>query len=426
MRRVVVTGFGAVSPCGSSAVSSWSAIREGRSGITPITLFDAAQYASRIAGECTGFSAEHYIAKRDVRSMDRFIHLAVGASVETVESAGVGDASDEFKERIGTLIGVGVGGFGYMEAMCKVLADKGPSRITPYFIPATIANLAPGQISMRYGFKGENYATTSACASGAHAIGEGFRAIARGDLDGCLAGGAEAVITPLGVGGFAAMRSLSKRNDAPEQASRPWDRDRDGFVIAEGAGLLFLEEREHALARGATIHAELVGYGAASDGHHMTQPAPEGEGAQRAMRAALKDARLNPEQIGYLNAHGTSTPLGDMLELTAIRRVFGEHARRSLAPGGTARAAGLWVSSTKSMTGHMLGAAGGFESVLAVLAARDGVAPPTINLDAPDTGTEGLDLVPHTARERELDYVLSNSFGFGGTNAALIFARNRS
>jgi 3-oxoacyl-[acyl-carrier-protein] synthase II len=398
-----------------NAATSWSAIREGKSGITPITLFDAAEYASRIAGECTGFSAELYIAKRDIRSMDRFIHLAVAASVETVESAGVGDAPDEFKERVGTLIGVGVGGFGYMEAMCKVLADKGPSRITPYFIPATISNLAPGQISMRHGFKGESYATTSACASGAHAIGEGFRAIARGDLDGCLAGGAEAVITPLGVGGFAALRSLSKRNDAPAAASRPWDRARDGFVIAEGAGLLFLEEREHARARGATIHAELVGYGAASDGYHMTQPAPEGEGAQRAMRAALKDARLNPEQIAYLNAHGTSTPLGDMLELTAIRHVFGDHVR-----------SGLWVSSTKSMTGHMLGAAGGFESVLAVLAARDGVAPPTINLDAPDEGTEGFDLVAHTARERELDYVLSNSFGFGGTNAALIFARNRS
>ncbi|MEY4514892.1 MAG: hypothetical protein RLZZ450_7014 [Pseudomonadota bacterium] len=426
MRRVVVTGFGAVSPCGSSALTSWETIREGTSGIAPITLFDASAYTSRIAGECTGFSAEQHVPKRDVRSMDRFIHLAMAAAHEAVESAGVADASDAFKERVGTLIGVGVGGFSYLEAMCKVLAEKGPSRITPYFIPATISNLAPGQISMRYGFKGESYATASACASGAHSIGEAFRAIARGELDGCVAGGTEAVITPLGVGGFAALRSLSKRNDAPEQASRPWDRGRDGFVIAEGAGLLFLEEREHALARGATIHAELVGYGAASDGYHMTQPAPEGEGAQRAMRAALKDAQLNPEQVDYLNAHGTSTPLGDMLELTAIRHVFGEHACRSLARGGTARAAGLWVSSTKSTTGHMLGAAGGFESVLSVLAVRDGVAPPTINLDDPDQGTEGFDLVPHTARERELSYVLSNSFGFGGTNAALIFARNRS
>ena len=411
MRRVVVTGYGAVSPCGLSAETSWSAIKEGKSGIAPITLFDATEFASRIAGECKGFSAENYIPKRDVRSMDRFIHLAVAAAEETVQSAGIAE-QEALKERTGCLIGVGIGGLGYLEAMCKLLSEKGPSRITPYFIPATITNLAPGQISMKHGLKGTNYATTSACASGAHAIGEGFRAIARGELDACVAGGSEAAITPLGVGGFAAMRALSKRNDAPAQASRPWDRGRDGFVIAEGAGLVFLEEREHAIKRGATIHAEIVGYGSAADAHHISQPAPEGEGAQRAMRAALKDAQLRPDQIDYINAHGTSTPQGDVLELEAIRQVFGARVRE-----------GLWVSSTKSMTGHLLGAAGGLEALLAALAVRDGVVPPTINLEDVDEGARDFDLVPHAARDRKLDYVLSNSFGFGGTNAALIFAR---
>jgi 3-oxoacyl-[acyl-carrier-protein] synthase II len=296
--------------------------------------------------------------------------------------------------------------------MAKVIRDKGPSRITPYFIPGTIGNLAPGQISMRFGFKGTNYATTSACTSGAHAIGEAFRTIARGELDGCLAGGAEAAVTPLGIGGFNAMRALSKRNDAPAEASRPWDRDRDGFVCAEGSGLLFLEEREHALKRGATIHAELLGYGTSADAHHITSPAPEHEGAGRAMEAALRDAKLNPDQIDYLNAHGTSTPIGDALELVAVGNTFGAHAKD-----------GLWVSSTKSMSGHMLGAAGGFESVISVLALRDGVAPPTINLQQPDEALKGFDLVPHTARERALKYVLSNSFGFGGTNGSLIFGK---
>ncbi len=414
MRRVVVTGYGAVSPCGLRADASWRAIKEGESGIAPITLFDAAEFSSRIAGECKGFEPEAYIPKRDVRSMDRFIHLAVAASDEAVQRAALAEGADDdaFRLRTGVLVGVGVGGFSYLENMCKVLREKGPSRITPYFIPATITNLAPGQISMRHRLRGTNFATTSACASGAHAIGEGYRAIARGELDGCLAGGAEAVITPLGVGGFAAMRALSRRNDAPVAASRPWDRDRDGFVIAEGAGLLFLEERERAIARGATIHAELVGYGASADAHHMTQPAPEGEGAQRAMRAALADAQLNPEQIDYINAHGTSTPQGDLLELRAIREVFGAHVRD-----------GLWVSSTKSATGHLLGAAGGLEAVLSVLALEDGVAPPTLNLDAPDDEAKDFDLVPHTARERRLRRVLSNSFGFGGTNAALIFGK---
>ena len=421
MRRVVVTGYGAVSPCGLSADTSFDAIREGKSGISPISHFDASEFAVRIAGQCHGFQPELFVPKRDVRSMDRFIHLAMGAAEETVRTAGLSAEksadSAAFRERIGVLVGVGIGGLGYMEAMCKVLADKGPSRITPYFIPATISNLAPGQISMKYGFKGTSFTTSSACSSGAHAIGEAFRAIARDDLDGCVAGGAEATITPLGIGGFAAMRALSRRNDAPAQASRPWDRERDGFVSAEGAGLLFLEEREHALARGATVYAELVGYGSASDAFHMTTPAPEGEGAQRSMRAALRDAQLDPSRIDYLNAHATSTPGGDMVELAAIRHVFGAHAV-SGSTGGR-----LWISSTKSHTGHMLGAAGGFESVVSVLALHRGVVPATLNLDQPESDSAGLDLVPHTARDRALEYVLSNSFGFGGTNASLIFAR---
>jgi 3-oxoacyl-[acyl-carrier-protein] synthase II len=424
MRRVVVTGYGAVSPCGLTAADSWSAIREGRSGIAPIALFDASEFTTRFAGECKGFVPERYIPKRDVRTMDRFIHLAMAAALETVASAGLGEEGDDaFKERIGTLIGVGIGGLAYLEAMAKVIRDKGPSRITPYFIPGTIGNLAPGQISMRFGFKGTNYATTSACTSGAHAIGEAYRTIARGELDGCLAGGAEAAVTPLGIGGFNAMRALSKRNDAPSEASRPWDQDRDGFVCAEGAGMVFLEEREHALERGATIHAEVLGYGSSADAHHITSPAPEHEGAQRAMQAALRDAKLNPEQIDYLNAHGTSTPVGDALELIAVGKVFGAHAYRS-SRGENARSTdGLWVSSTKSMSGHMLGAAGGFESVISVLALRDGVAPPTINLHKPDDALTRFDLVPLTARERPLKYVLSNSFGFGGTNGSLIFGK---
>jgi 3-oxoacyl-[acyl-carrier-protein] synthase II len=410
MRRVVITGVGAVSPCGLDTETTWSAIKAGKSGIGTIELFDPAEYASQIAGECKGFDAEQFVPKRDIRSMDRFIHLAMGAAEHLMKSCGI-DGDDPLKLTTGTLIGVGIGGLGYIEAMAKVLAAKGPSRISPYFIPGTISNLAPGQVSMKYGLKGVSYTNTSACASGAHAIGEAFRTIARGELDACVAGGAEAAITPLGVGGFAAMRALSKRNDAPHAASRPWDVDRDGFVIAEGAGLLFLEEREHALKRGATIYAEIVGYGATADAYHLTQPAPEGEGAQRAMRAALADAKLNADQIDYINAHGTSTPVGDLLEIKAIRHVFGAHAEK------------LWVSSTKSMTGHLLGAAGGLEAVLSVLALREGVVPPTINLDKPDPEVAGIDLVPHEARQRALSHVLSNSFGFGGTNASLIFRK---
>ncbi len=414
MRRVVVTGYGAVSPCGLCADASWRAIKEGRSGIGPITSFDASEFSSRIAGECTGFDPGAYMGKRAARALDRFIHFAIAAADEAVGRAGLGagDAQEEaFRERTGVLVGVAVGGLPFLEAMSHLVREKGPRRISPYFVSGTIGNLAPGQIAMRHRLRGINYAPASACTSGAHAIGEAFRAIARGELEGCLAGGAEAVITPLGLGGFAAMHVLSRRNDAPAEASRPWDRDRDGFVIAEGAGLLFLEARDHAVARGATIYAEVVGYGASADAYHAIQPAPDGEGAQRSMRSALQDARLHPEQIDYINAHGTSTSSGDLLELRAIRHVFGAHVRD-----------GLWVSSTKSSTGHLLGAAGGLEAVLSVLALRDGVVPPTLNLAVPDDEAKEFDLVPHESRPRRIRYVLSNSFGFGGTNAALIFA----
>jgi 3-oxoacyl-[acyl-carrier-protein] synthase II len=408
MRRVVVTGVGAVSPCGLDTKSTWGAIREGKSGIGPITQFDAAEFASKIAGECSGFEPERYFERKRVREGDRFIHLAMGASVQAVEDAGF-EPNDELKERTGTFIGVGMCGLPLIEEQCEVVREKGPRRITPYFIPGAIANLAPGQVSIRYGLKGPSYTTTSACASGAHALGEAFRWIQRGDIDAAVAGGAESAITPLSVGGFNSMRALSKRNDEPERASRPFDRDRDGFVIAEGAGILLLEEREMAVKRGAKIYAELVGYGATADAFHLSQPAPEAEGAQRAMKMALRDCKLRPDEIDYVNAHGTSTPAGDINELIAVHRVLGEHAKTK-----------LMISSTKSMTGHLLGAAGGLETVLCALALREGVVPPTINLDNPDERAAGFDLVPHTAREKRLRAVLSNSFGFGGTNVTLV------
>jgi 3-oxoacyl-[acyl-carrier-protein] synthase II len=412
MRRVVVTGVGAVSPCGLDAENSFRAVVEGQSGIAPIQLFDATGFACTIAGECKGFDPTRHIPKKDVRTMDRFTHLAMGAADETLRSAGFGEFDEQMKLRTGAILGVGIGGLGTIESTARTLAEKGPSRVSPYFIPATISNLAPGQISIKHGMRGTNYVITSACASGAHAIGEAFRGIARGEMDACLVGGTEAAVTGLGVGGFAAMRALTKRNDAPKEASRPWDKDRDGFVIAEGAGLLFIEELEQATRRGAAILAEVLGYGASADAYHLTQPAPEGEGAQRAMRAALTDAKLTPERIDYVNAHGTSTPVGDVLELEAAHAVFGSHAT-----------SGLWISSTKSATGHLLGAAGGLEAVFSVLALRDGVVPPTLNLHDPAPEARGIDLVPHEARKRPLQYVLSNSFGFGGTNASLIFAR---
>jgi len=417
MRRVVITGVGAVSPCGPDVKSTWDSVVAGKSGIGMITRFDASQFAAKIAGECRDFEVEKYFEKKRVREGDRHIHLAMGAATQAVADADLGELSEEEKERTGTFVGVGLCGLELVEKQKEVLLEKGPRRITPYFIPAAIANLAPGQISMRFGYKGPNYTTTSACSSGAHAIGEAFRWIQRGDLDLAVGGGAEAAITGLGIGGFTAMRALSERNDEPAKASRPFDKGRDGFVSAEGAGLLILEERERAMKRGAKIYAEIVGYGATSDAYHLTQPAPQGEGAQRAMRNALKDAKINLEQVDYVNAHATSTPIGDKQELQALKGVFGEHAL------ARKHGKGVWASATKGVTGHLLGAAGGIEAVFAVLAMHDGVVPPTANLDDPDDEAEGMELVPHEARKRQLDVVLSNAFGFGGTNVTLVFRR---
>ena len=411
MRRVVITGVGAVSPCGLDAESSWEAVVQGRSGIDRIAAFDVSAYASQIGGEVSDFDPLRYFEKKRLREMGRFIQLAVAASEEALAQSGF-EPSDEQKERVGTFIGVGFCGLELMEANHQVLLEKGPRRVSPYFIPSTISNLAPGHVSMRWGFKGPSLTTTSACSSGAHAIGEAAAWIARGGIDAAIAGGAEASVTPLGVSGFSSMRALSKRNDDPTKASRPFDVDRDGFVIAEGAGIVMLEELEAARARGATILAELVGYGATADAYHLTQPAPDGEGAQRAMRQAIDAAKITPEAVDYINAHGTSTPTGDMQELIAIRATFGEHAT-----------SGLWVSSTKSMTGHLLGAAGGLEAVFSVMALDRGVVPPTINLETPDPGAAGFELVPHEARKRDLRYAMSNSFGFGGTNASLLFGK---
>ncbi len=412
MRRVVITGVGLVGPLGLDANTSWETAIAGKSGIGRITLFDPEGFPSQIAGECTGFDVEKYIEKKKVRESARFIHLAVAAAEEALQASGF-DPSDKVKERVGTFVGVGFCGLETLELTARALFDKGPRRISPYFIPATISNLAPGQLSMRWGFRGPSLTTSSACSSGAHAIGEATNWIRRGGIDAALAGGAEASVTGIGVGGFTAMRALSKRNDDPEAASRPFDKGRDGFVMAEGSGMVVLEERDAAMRRGAPILAEVIGYGATADAYHLTQPAPEGEGAQRAMKQALADAQINPEQVDYVNAHGTSTPTGDVQELMAIRSVFGAHAQH-----------GLWVSSTKSMTGHLLGAAGGLEAVIATQTIQHGAVPPTINLDDPDPGCEGMDLVPHQARSRDVSVVLSNSFGFGGTNVTLALRKH--
>lgn len=418
MRRVVVTGLGAVSPCGADIESTWSAVTQGQSGIGPITRFDASQFAARFAGECRTFDPEKYIEKKRIKEGDRFIHLALGAAAQAVTEAGIGELSDEDKELTGTFMGVGLCGLEVIERVKEVLMEKGPRKITPYFIPSTISNLAPGQISMRYGFKGPNYTTTSACSSGAHAIGEAFRWIQRGDIDIAVAGGTEATITGLGVGGFTAMRALSERNDEPQRASRPFDKGRDGFVMSEGAGILVLEERERALKRGAKIYCEIVGYGATSDAYHLTQPAPGGEGAQRAMKMAFRDGKIDPERVGYVNAHATSTPIGDKQELQALKAIFGA---RALSEG---KSDGLWVSATKSMTGHLLGAAGGLEAVFSVKTLETGIVPPTINLEDRDEEALGMELVAHKAKERALDIVISNAFGFGGTNVTLAFAKH--
>lgn len=412
MRRVVITGVGAVSPCGTDTDSTWAALVAGKSGIARVTRFDPTGFAAQIVGEVKGFNPERWIEKKKIKEGDTFIHLSIAASRLAVESAHY-EPSAEARERVGTIIGVGLGGLDYIVKTAKVLEEKGPNRVTPYFIPACIANLAAGQVSMIYGFKGANFSTTSACASGSHAVGEAFRAIRHGYMDACVAGGCESAVTPLTFAGFSQMRALSTRNDEPERASRPFDRDRDGFVIGEGAGIVLLEERDAAIRRGANIIAEVAGYGATADAFHLTQPAPEGEGAQRAMRMAIEDAKVPPDEVDYVNAHGTSTPVGDVNELIAIRKVLGARAT-----------GGLLVSSTKSMTGHLLGGAGGLETVITALTVERGVVPPTINLENPVEEAAGMDLVPNQARESRVKVALNNSFGFGGTNTTLVLKKH--
>ena len=408
-RRVVVTGVGLLCSVGSDTETSWRAICEGHSGIGPITQFDAAAFNCRIAGEVKDFDPTRWIDKKELKKMARFIQFAVAVSDMALASSGL-NVTPDIAENVGVYIGSGIGGFEVIEREHRTLLEKGPSRISPFFIPATIVNLASGHVSIRTGAKGPNSAVATACTTGAHAIGDSFKIIQRGAADVMICGGTEATITPLGIGGFAAMRALSQRNDEPHRASRPWDKDRDGFVVGEGAGILVLEELEFAKARGATIYAELVGYGMSADAFHITSPSEDGEGAFRVMRNAIRDAGLQPDQIGYINAHGTSTPIGDKLETLAIKRAFGDHAKK------------VMVSSTKSMTGHLLGGAGGLEAGITVLALRDGVAPPTINHENPDPECD-LDYVPNQARSAKLEYALSNSFGFGGTNGSLIFRR---
>jgi 3-oxoacyl-[acyl-carrier-protein] synthase II len=408
-RRVVVTGLGLVSPLGTGVEKNWQAVLEGRSGIRKITRFATDGFASRIAGEVPDFKAEDFIDAKEIKKMDLFIQYALGAAAMAVEDSGL-KIEGEFAEEVGVIIGVGLCGLDTIEVTHKALLDGGPRKISPFFIPKVISNLAAGHIAIRYGAKGVNWTPTSACASGTHAIGEAFHLIRRGMQDAVIAGGAESVITPLGVGGFSSMKALSTRNDEPERASRPFDKERDGFVVGEGSGVLILEEREQALKRGAKIYAEVIGYAANGDAYHMTAPSPEGEGAARCMRLALKDAGIAPSDIDYINAHGTSTEYNDANETTAIKTVFGEQAAK------------LPVSSTKSMTGHLLGAAGAVEGVYSVLALRDGVLPPTINYENPDPACD-LDYVPNKARKAAIEVALSNSFGFGGTNACAIFRR---
>ena len=386
----------------------WANLLAGKSGVSPITGFDASLFSCQIAAEVKNFDPLKFIEKKEIKKMGRFIHFALAAATEAMSMSGL-TVTPENAESVGVYIGSGIGGFDIIEREHTALMEGGPRKISPFFIPATIVNLAAGQVSIRYGAKGPNMASATACTTSAHAIGDSFKIIQRGDADVMIAGGSEAAITPMGVGGFAAMRALSTRNAEPQRASRPWDKDRDGFVVGEGSGILILEELEFAKARGAKILAEVVGYGMSGDAYHITSPAPEHEGAFRVMRNALRDAKLKPTDIGYVNAHGTSTPIGDELEAIAIRNLFGEYV--------------VPVSSTKSMTGHLLGGAGGLEAGITILALRDQKLPPTINLENQDERTAGMDFVPNHARATSMNYALSNSFGFGGTNGSLIFKR---
>lgn len=410
-RRVVVTGLGIVSPLGSETEVAWAALLAGKSGIAPITAYDVSAYTTRFAGLVTGFRAEDWMGPKEIRKTDRFIHYGVAAAKQAVRDAGL-TITDANRDRIGVCVGSGIGGIGTIEEECRKLHEKGPGRVSPFFVPSSIINMVSGYISIDLGITGPNFAAVSACTTSVHAIGAALRMIQYGDAEVFIAGGAEAGSSPAGLAGFCQARALSTRNDAPEKASRPFDRDRDGFVLGDGAGVLVLEEYEHAKARGARIYAELIGLGMSGDASHITLPPEDGHGARRSMQNALKDAQLNPEDVDYINAHGTSTPAGDLAETVAIKAAFGDHARK------------LAVSSTKSMTGHLLGAAGGVEAIFSVLALRDQVIPPTINLDHPGEGCD-LDYVPHTARQARLDVVLSNSFGFGGTNGTLAFRRLR-
>jgi 3-oxoacyl-[acyl-carrier-protein] synthase II len=408
-RRVVVTGVGLLCGCGIGTEEVWRNVIAGKSGIGPITLFDAAAFDTRIAGEVRGFDPHQWVEKKEIKKMGRFIQLAIAASDFAMKMAAL-TITPEIADTTGVYISSGIGGFDVIEREHSKFLQGGPGKISPFFIPSAIVNLASGFVSIRYGARGPNSATVTACSASAHAIGDAFKIIQRSDAEVMIAGGTEAAITPMGIGGFAAMRALSTRNDEPERASRPFDADRDGFVVGEGAGILILESLEYAQRRGARILAEIVGYGMSGDAYHITQPAENGEGAYRVTRATLKDAKVAPEAVDYINAHGTSTPLGDAIETTAIKRAFGEHARK------------LAVSSTKSMTGHLLGGAGGLEAGISVLALRDQIMPPTINYETPDPACD-LDYVPNKPRKAAVRYALSNSFGFGGTNASLLFKR---
>jgi len=408
-RRVVITGIGILSPLGNDLASSWDGIVNGRSGIGPITHFDASNFVTRIAGEVKGFDATQWIAAKDVKKMDPFVHYGVAGGLMAIADSGI-EVRESDAERIGVAIGAGIGGLKGIEETAIKYHEGGPRKISPFYVPSTIINMISGQVSIMTGAKGPNIAAVTACTTATHNIGLAMRMIQYGDADVMIAGGAEFATTPTSVGGFCSMKALSTRNEDPAAASRPWDKDRDGFVMGDGAGVLVLEEYERAKARGARIYAELAGFGMSGDAFHMTAPSENGEGGGRCMRAAIADAGIDPSQIGYINAHGTSTPAGDVAETMGIKGVLGAHASK------------VMVSSTKSMTGHLLGAAGGVEAVFSVMALHAGVIPPTINLDHPGEGCD-LDYVPHTAREQQVEYVMSNSFGFGGTNGTLVFRK---
>jgi len=408
-RRVAVTGVGLVSPLGIGTRENWEALKEGRSGVGPITRFDASRYPVRIAGEVKGFDPSLYVAKKEIKKMDTFIHYGMGATHHAMEDSGF-RVTPENAERVAVVIGSGIGGLPLIESQHRRVWEGGPDKFSPFFIPGLIANMTSGQVSIKYGAKGPNLATVTACTTGAHAIGEAYRMIQYGDADAAITGGTEAVITPLAVGGFSAMRALSTRNDEPQRASRPWDKGRDGFVIGEGAGIVILEEWDSAVKRGADIYAELVGYGMSGDAYHISAPWEDGDGPARVMKNTMRDAQVNAEEVGYINAHGTSTPLGDKVETIAVKRVFGDNAKK------------VAISSTKSMTGHLLGAAGGLELGILALAVKHGIIPPTINYEDPDPECD-LDYVPNVAREVDVRYALTNSFGFGGTNGCLLLKK---